>query len=168
MIRNKYYDVLKAIAIIAVLLYHLGICKYGFLGVDIFLVIAGFFTSQSIEKKIINSERYPQFVVNRLFRLLPLLLLAGAVCLVWGWLMMLPDDFENTAQSIIATNFFGNNILQAITTKNYWDVVNEYKPLMHIWYIGLIMQFYIIVPLLLFVVGRYVKDTGKEIKSISL
>ncbi len=53
--------------------------------------------------------------------------------------MMLPDDFENTAQSIVATNFFGNNVLQSITTKNYWDVVNEYKPLMHTWYVGLIM-----------------------------
>ena len=78
--------------------------------------------------------------------------------------MMLPDDFENTAQSIVATNFFGNNVLQSITTKNYWDVVNEYKPLMHTWYVGLIMQFYIIVPMLLFAVGRWVKDVDKRKK----
>ena len=86
------------------------------------------------------------------------------MCLGWGWLMMLPDDFENTVQSIVATTFFGNNVLQAITTKNYWDVVNEYKPLMHTWYVGLIMQFYIIVPMLLFVVGRWVKDADKRKK----
>ncbi len=49
---------------------------------------------------------------------------------------MLPDDLENLSQSVIATNFFTNNILQAITTKNYWDVVNEYKPLMHTWSLG--------------------------------
>lgn len=104
------------------------------------------------------------FVENRVFRLWPLLLLAGVMCLGWGWLMMLPDDFENTVQSIVATNFFGNNVLQAITTKNYWDVVNEYKPLMHTWYVGLIMQFYIIVPMLLFVVGRWVKDADKRKK----
>ena len=103
-------------------------------------------------------------VENRVFRLWPLLLLAGVMCLGWGWLMMLPDDFENTVQSIVATNFFGNNVLQAITTKNYWDVVNEYKPLMHTWYVGLIMQFYIIVPMLLFVVGRWVKDADKRKK----
>ena len=52
--RNRYFDVLKAIAIIAVVLYHLGICEYGYLGVDIFLVIAGFFTSQSVEKHVVN------------------------------------------------------------------------------------------------------------------
>ena len=33
--RNLYIDVLKAIAIIAVVLYHLGTCEYGYLGVDI-------------------------------------------------------------------------------------------------------------------------------------
>lgn len=72
---------------------------------------------------------------------------------------MLPDDFENTAQSVVATNLFGNNILESITTKNYWDVGNEYKPLMHTWYVGLLMQFYVLIPLLLFLVGRIVKDT---------
>lgn len=34
--RNLYYDVLKAIAIIVVVLYHLDICEFGYLGVDIF------------------------------------------------------------------------------------------------------------------------------------
>ena len=60
--RNRYFDVLKAIAIIAVVLYHLGICEYGYLGVDIFLVVAGYFASQSIEKQIIN-ERGGVFIV---------------------------------------------------------------------------------------------------------
>lgn len=52
--RNKYFDVLKAIAIIAVVLYHFGISEYGYLGVDIFLVIAGYFTSKSIDNQIVN------------------------------------------------------------------------------------------------------------------
>ena len=60
--RNRYFDVLKAIAIIAVVLYHLGICEYGYLGVDIFLVVAGYFASQSIEKQIIN-DRGGVFIV---------------------------------------------------------------------------------------------------------
>lgn len=88
----------------------------------------------------------------------PLLLLAGVVCLGFGWLMMLPDNFENVAQSVVATNFFGNNVLAAITTKNYWDVSNDYKPLMHTWYVGVIMQFYVIIPLLLFAVGKWSKN----------
>lgn len=75
---------------------------------------------------------------------------------------MLPDDYENMAQSVIATNVFGNNVLQAITTKNYWDVVNEYKPLMHTWYVGLLMQFYVLIPFILFMIGRLIRDTKKR------
>lgn len=52
--RNKCFDVLKAVAIVAVVLYHMGICEFGYLGVDVFLVIAGYFTSKSVEKQIIN------------------------------------------------------------------------------------------------------------------
>lgn len=75
---------------------------------------------------------------------------------------MLPDDFENTANSIVATNFFANNILESITTKNYWDVGNDYKPLMHTWYVGLLMQFYVLMPFILFIIGRLIKDAQKR------
>ena len=80
--------------------------------------------------------------------------------------MMLPDDFENTANSIVATNFFANNILESITTKNYWDVGNDYKPLMHTWYVGLLMQFYVFIPFILFIIGRLIKDEKKRQTSI--
>jgi len=77
-----------------------------------------------------------------------------------GYITMLPDDYENLSQSVIATNFFGNNILGAITTGNYWDVVNDYKPLMHTWYVGVIMQFYIVFPIL-FYLARLDKRNSK-------
>lgn len=160
--RKGYYDVLKAIAIIAVVLYHLGTCEFGYLGVDVFLVIAGYFTAKSIENQIIRGGGIFQFLLNRAFRLWPLLLLAGVVCLIYGWVMMLPDNFENTAQSVVATNFFGNNILESITTKNYWDVCNDYKPLMHTWYVGLLMQYYVLVPLFFFCIGHFAKDAKQR------
>lgn len=162
--RNRCFDVLKAVAIIAVVLYHMGICEFGYLGVDIFLVIAGYFTSKSVEKQIINRGGYFSFVLNRAFRLWPLLLITGIICLAFGWFMMLPDDFENTAQSVVATNFFGNNILESITTRNYWDVGNDYKPLMHTWYVGLLMQYYVLVPFLLFFAGNLISDANKRRK----
>ena len=49
--RVKYLDVLKAFAIIAVVLYHAGIMTYGYLGVDLFLVIAGYLTTKSLISK---------------------------------------------------------------------------------------------------------------------
>lgn len=51
--RNKELDVFKAVAIIAVVLYHLGVSQYGYLGVDMFLVVAGYLTAKSISKKML-------------------------------------------------------------------------------------------------------------------
>lgn len=85
-----------------------------------------------------------KYLLYRVLRLIPLLLIAETVILIYGFFLMLPDDYENISQSVIASNLFSNNILADITTKNYWDVVNEYKPLMHTWYLGILMQFYIL------------------------
>lgn len=56
MSRYKYIDVLKAIAIIAVVLYHAGFMEYGYLGVDIFLVISGYFTTRSLNRNILETN----------------------------------------------------------------------------------------------------------------
>lgn len=55
--RIKYIDVLKVIAIIAVVLYHTGLMTYGYLGVDLFLVIAGYLTTKSLTSKMMLAGR---------------------------------------------------------------------------------------------------------------
>ncbi len=62
---------------------------------------------------------------------------------------MLPDDYENLSQSVIASNFLSTNILSSITSKNYWNALNDYKPLMHMWYLGILAQFYLIFPIIM-------------------
>ena len=57
--RIKYIDVLKAFAIIAVVLYHAGLMTYGYLGVDLFLVIAGYLTTKSLGVKMMAPENAP-------------------------------------------------------------------------------------------------------------
>lgn len=167
--RIKYIDVLKAFAIIAVVLYHTGLMTYGYLGVDLFFVIAGYLTTKSLYAKMMGPENsigggkfYVNFEISRIIRLLPPLLVAGVFCMLLGFFVMLPDDYENLSQSVIATNGFGNNILAAITTRNYWDISNEYKPLMHTWYVGVVMQFYLIYPLL-FLISRFDKRDSKRV-----
>ena len=55
--RIKYVDVLKAFAITAVVLYHTGVMTYGYLGVDLFLVIAGYLTTRSLYAKLLTSNK---------------------------------------------------------------------------------------------------------------
>lgn len=45
---------LKAIAIIKVALYHFGISEYGYLDVNLFLMVVGYFTSKSADNQVIN------------------------------------------------------------------------------------------------------------------
>lgn len=84
-------------------------------------------------------------------RLWPLILIATVLCLIIGAVGMLPDDYENLSHSVIASSLFSENILSAITTKNYWDTVNEFKPLMHMWYVGVLVEFYLLFPLLVLI-----------------
>lgn len=154
--RLAYLDVLKAFAIIAVVLYHADILRYGYLGVDVFFVLSGFLVVKSFEGK-----NYLSFVGGRILRLMPVLLVAGLVAMVAGWFTMLPDDFENLGESVVATNLFANNILSAITTGDYWNLANEYKPLMHTWYVGLLMQFYLVYPLM-FYLAKLDKKTPRK------
>ena len=170
-IRIAYIDVLKALAIIAVVLYHTGLMTYGYLGVDLFLVIAGYMTTKSLYNKVIIADSttgkgYFTFEISRVIRLLPLLLVAGFFCMLVGFITMLPDDYENLSESVIATNLFLNNILSAITTKNYWDISNDYKPLMHTWYVGIIMQFYIVYPILFYLARQDKRNTKKTLLTI--
>lgn len=57
--RIKYIDILKAFAIIAVVLYHTGLMTYGYLGVDLFLVVAGYLTTKSLCSKMVSLENLP-------------------------------------------------------------------------------------------------------------
>ena len=147
--RSVRFDLLKAFAILAVIFYHLGLQEYGYLGVDVFLVVGGYFLGRSLLRASEGRKfSFFSFLVQRVLRLWPLILLAAAVSLGLGFFLMLPDDYENLAQSAIASSFFANNILSAITTKNYWDVVNDFKPLMHTWYVGVLVQSYVVFALL--------------------
>ena len=147
---RKDIDFLKALAIIAVVLYHMGICESGYLGVDVFFVISGFLITPRIVSSIHEGKfNYFKYLERRLFRLLPLLLIVMLVSMVAGFFIMLPDDLENLSSSVIASSLFSNNILSSITTKNYWALFMEYKPLMHTWYLGILFEFYLFLPLIL-------------------
>ena len=155
---RKDLDILKGIAIIAVILFHLGIVKSGYLGVDVFLVINGFLIVPSLCRKIEEGDfSYWQFLKSRLMRLWPMVALLSFVCLGIGFVGMLPDDYENLGESVVASNLFSENILLSITTKDYWNVSNDYNPLMHLWYVGLIFEFYLLFPLILVVTKKTAK-----------
>ena len=147
-------DLLKGLAIIAVVLYHAGFCKSGYLGVDVFLVISGYFIVPKVVRDIENDRfRYFRYLERRLFRLLPLVLIVTAVSLFIGYFGMLPGDYRYLCEESMATSVFADNILQALTTQNYWAAI-YHKVLMHTWYLGVLFQFYIVFPILMLLMRK--------------
>ena len=163
---RKDLDVIKGIAIIVVVLFHMGLLKSGYLGVDAFFVINGFLIIPSVLKKMeSNNFSFWQYIEKRIMRLLPLIVLASSISLGIGYFVMMPDHYENLAQSVIASNLFSENILSSITSKDYWDVDNDYKPLMHLWYVGILFEFYIILPIVLLIGKGSAKVFKKDVRN---
>lgn len=156
--RSITIDFLKGIAIIGVILFHCNLLPYGYLGVEIFLVIGGYLITKSLLKSFNSGTfSYGNFLLKRLSRLWPALLAVCAVSLVIGYFVMLPDNFKNLAETSAGSLTFTNNIVQYITSGDYWNQSNEFKPLMHTWYVAILMQCYLLFPLLLWL-GVKLKD----------
>ena len=128
--------------------------KGGFVGVDVFFVISGYLIT-SIILEGFDKERFSivEFYERRARRILPALFLVMATSLVLGYLTLMPDEFKNLGQSLVATTLFSNNVLLAMTA-NYWDLAGEFKPLLHTWSLGVEEQYYALFPLFLLFAHR--------------
>jgi peptidoglycan/LPS O-acetylase OafA/YrhL len=127
--------------------------------VDVFLVLNGYLVLPKVMKEIEEGRfRYLAFLEKKTFRLLPLVLLVSGLSLVIGYWGMLPHDFRFLSEEAVAASVFMNNILQAITTQNYWAAIYQ-KVLMHTWFLGVLFQFYLVFPLLMLLMKRQMKVT---------
>lgn len=168
---NKYrfdLDLLKGLAIIAVVLYHSGWCKSGYLGVDLFFVLNGYLVIPKVMNDIAEGRfRYFAFLEKKIFRLLPIVLIVSGLSLAIGYWGMLPHDLRFLSEEAVAASTFMNNLLQAITTQNYWAAIYQ-KVLMHTWFLGVLFQFYVVFPLLMLLFRRRMKVSLVVLTLLSL
>lgn len=135
---------------------------------DVFLVLSGYLIIPKILRQIEEGRfEYFSFIEKRLFRLLPLVLLVSGVVLAIGYWVMLPGDYYYLSEEAVAASVFANNILQSITTQNYWAAI-YHKVLMHTWYLGVLFQFYVLFPLLMLLMHRWMKHTLVVLTLVSL
>lgn len=150
-------DGLRSVAVLPVILSHAGfkIFHGGFVGVDVFFVISGFLIT-SILLAETSQGRFSllTFYERRARRILPALFVVMAACLPVAYWGMLPNEFKNFGQSLVATSLFANNVLLMVTS-GYWSLASEFKPLLHTWSLGVEEQFYILFPLLLMLCRRW-------------
>lgn len=149
-------DGLRAIAVASVVIYHAipTLIKGGFIGVDIFFVISGFLISSIIFKSLDNgSFTFLDFYTRRIKRIFPAFILVLLASFIFGWLVLLPDEFQQLGQHIAAgAGFVSNWVLWS--ESGYFDNVAETKPLLHLWSLGIEEQFYLVWPLLLWLAWK--------------
>ncbi|GEP41150.1 acyltransferase family protein [Brevifollis gellanilyticus] len=149
-------DGLRALAILAVLLYHLdpGLCSGGFLGVDLFFVISGFVITRKIAPQIRAGRfSFRDFYWNRARRLLPVFLLALLTIWIAAWWLLFPADLKSLASTTLAA-LLGLANYQFSRHLDYFAPSLETHPLLHLWSLAVEEQFYLFYPLLLVLVLR--------------
>lgn len=140
-------DGLRAIAVLAVLFFHAGLgCGGGYIGVDVFFVISGFLITGLILKDCREQKfRIVDFWERRIRRILPALTVVTLASLIAGWFLLLPEDFKELGQSVVAQVCLCSNVF-FWTELDYFGRSADVKPLLHTWSLAVEEQFYLLFP----------------------
>ena len=154
-------DGLRAVAVIAVILFHLNAnwLPGGFLGVDIFFVISGYLIGGILYRELSTGTfSLKRFYLRRMRRILPAFFAVVVFTLIVGAQLMVPGSDEwNTARSSAKWSvFFGGNFFSALNT-DYFTPTVEVQPLNHLWSLAVEEQFYFIYPLILWAIMGIIK-----------
>ena len=161
-------DGLRALAVIAVIVYHadsrwLG---GGFLGVEVFFVISGYLITLLLvaERERTGSISLGNFWMRRARRLLPalwlLLTLLAVWCAIWE-----RDRLGMLRGDTLGGFFYGANWFQVWTGSSYTSSF-AFAPLRHLWSLAVEEQFYIVWPLVMWVLLRRVRPRTSPVLAV--
>lgn len=161
------YDIngLRAYAVALVVLFHFGVFGFagGFIGVDVFFVISGFLMTSIIIKGLENRTfNFLKFYLSRANRIIPALFVLCSVVGLVGWFTLTPQELKDYAKHAITSLGFISNI-QYFKEAGYFDAASHEKLLLHTWSLSVEWQFYILLPIFLFIIYR-IKQSKNAIK----
>ena len=150
-------DGLRALAVFAVVLYHLGISWIpgGFLGVDLFFVISGYVITRLILDSIesANGLDIKKFYAARIRRLFPgliVLLIVTSVMIAF----FAPDAIRRFIKDVPYVLSGTNNWHLVALQQDYFQAIGRPPLLQHTWSLAVEFQFYLIWPIILFFIWR--------------
>lgn len=177
--RNAAVDGMRAIAIIGIVAFHLRpiVFNGGFLGVTMFLVMAGYFSTVSLLKMFIekndknshldgNQESqkkksklitYFKYLFQRVKRIWPSTLGIIALSAPLMWLFS-PSLLTKLQSDALSGATFSSNMAYVLRKVSYFEQSGLPSPIKHLWYLGLIMQMFICWPIILCTILKIVKS----------
>lgn len=177
--RNAAVDGMRAIAIIGIVAFHLRpiVFNGGFLGVTMFLVMAGYFSTVSLlkmfsEKNDKNSHldgnqesqkkkskliTYFKYLFQRVKRIWPSTLGVIALSAPLMWLFS-PSLLTKLQSDALSGATFSSNMAYVLRKVSYFEQSGLPSPIKHLWYLGLIMQMFICWPIILCAILKIVKS----------
>ena len=151
-------DGLRAIAVLAVIAYHLGVpgCSGGLMGVTVFFVISGYIVTKILLVEYSRTGRisFKDFYIRRAKRLLPAIVLViaatGALCTVFNHVLL-----TKMRPEVLPSLLFVNNWWQIFNDASYFENIGLPSPLTHFWSLAIEEQFYLVLPLMLLCILRF-------------
>ena len=151
-------DGLRAIAVTAVVMYHLGISWIpgGFLGVDLFFVISGYVITRLILDSINQSSALDlrAFYAARLRRIYPgfLFMVICTIIFIGVWA---PEAIKRFLSDLPYALTGTINWMLVARHQDYFEAVGRPPLLQHTWSLAVELQFYLIWPIILLTVLKY-------------
>jgi peptidoglycan/LPS O-acetylase OafA/YrhL len=151
-------DGLRAIAVTAVVLYHLGISWIpgGFLGVDLFFVISGYVITRLILDSINQSSALDlrEFYAARLRRIYPAFIFM-VVCIIIFIGVWAPEAIKRFLSDLPYALTGSINWLLVARHQDYFETIGRPPLLQHTWSLAVELQFYLIWPIILLTILKY-------------
>lgn len=148
-------DGLRAIAVLSVMTYHLNAhwLTGGFIGVDVFFVISGFVVTGALVKSRATSaiSFIGEFYARRLARIMPALVLVLCFTVLLATCFIPNAWLSQFSRRTALYAFFGlGNWVMQTNNDTYFAPLAEFNPYTHTWSLGVEEQFYLVVPIIVF------------------
>jgi peptidoglycan/LPS O-acetylase OafA/YrhL len=151
-------DGLRAIAVVAVLVYHAfpRLVPGGFAGVDIFFVISGFLITGIIRRQMLEKRfNLLEFYARRVLRICPALIPVVLATLVIGAFLLSAAEMEALGANLAGAALFVQNFILLQQIVGYFDPGADRLPLLHLWSLAIEEQYYIVWPTILLLIARW-------------
>ncbi|QIB49822.1 acyltransferase family protein [Pseudomonas sp. OIL-1] len=149
---------LRAIAVIAVMLFHFGVVggQGGFVGVDVFFVISGFLMTGIIFSRL-DSGRFSvwDFYKARAKRIVPALAFLCLCLFATGWVLLLPSAYEQLGKHVLGSLGFISNLMYW-KEAGYFEQASHDNWLLHTWSLSVEWQFYLVYPIVIVALRKMV------------